>query len=143
MARGLFLLWYVLWGSSSFCRAWHGHPQSEVAEKGDFFGCQRFTSKTLSTLAINSIPRGGLLEGLNPFGYALTELGRAFLKMEGCADTDLGKFLSSLKTKRKTTKALKDQWLEVVRQAKSGQSMRIYRTMDDLIDFALKAGFIN
>ena len=136
-------MWYLLWGSSSFCRAWQGHPQSEVAEKVDLFNKrQRFHGKTLSTFAINSIPRGGLLEGLNPFGYALTELGRAFLKMEGCADTDLGKFLSSLKTKRKTTKALKDQWLEVVRQAKSGQSMRIYRTMDDLIDFALKAGFI-
>lgn len=38
---------------------------------------------------------------------------------------------------------MKDQWLEIVRVAKTGQSMRIYRRLDDIIAFCIKAGFLD
>lgn len=92
--------------------------------------------------------RGGAVNvfpaGYNPFGHSLTELGEKFLSFEGSLDSDLGKFLSTLKGgKRKTLATLKEQWQEITRVSKKGQSMRIWRTLDDIIDFCLKAGFID
>ena len=92
--------------------------------------------------------RGGAVNvfpaGYNPFGHSLTELGEKFLAFEGSLDSDLGKFLSTLKGgKRKTLATLKEQWQEITRVSKKGQSMRIWRTLDDIIEFCLKAGFID
>mmetsp|Transcript_42563 Transcript_42563/g.129144 ORF Transcript_42563/g.129144 Transcript_42563/m.129144 type:complete len:108 (-) Transcript_42563:355-678(-) len=92
-----------------------------------------------------SIPRGGgfIPSGYHPFGYGLTDLGRRYLEFDGSLDGDVGRFLASLKAGRKTKTVLKAQWLEVVRVSKQGQSMRILRTLDDLLDFSLKARFLD
>ena len=81
--------------------------------------------------------------GWNPLGYKITPLGQEFLTLDGSLDCDLGRFLASLKAGRRRTKALKASWLEIVRVSKTGQSMRIYRRLDDLILFSLRSGFIN
>jgi hypothetical protein len=87
---------------------------------------------------------GGLIpSGWNPFGYQITELGLEFLKYDGSLEGDVGRFIASLKSSRKTVSSIKANWLEIVRVAKTGQSMRIYRSLDELIKFALKAGFID
>lgn len=94
----------------------------------------------------HTIPRGGALPlpaGWHPYGYGLTDIGLSFLEFEGSRDSDIGRFLSSLKSGRKKQSVLREQWVEIVRVSKSGQSMRILRTMDDLIDFCIKAGFIS
>ena len=80
----------------------------------------------------------------NPFGHSLTDLGTQFLGYDGSLDSDIGKFLSTLKGgKRKTAAVMKEQWLEIVRVGKKAQGMRIYRQLDDIIEFCLKAGFID
>jgi hypothetical protein len=79
----------------------------------------------------------------NPFGYGLTDLGKQYLSFNGSTDSDVGRFLSTLKSGRKKDSTIKEQWLEIVRVSKQGQSMRIYRTLDDLIKFCLSAGFID
>jgi len=88
---------------------------------------------------------GGLLPaGYNPFGYLITPLGERFLEFgTTCLESDVGRFLASLKSKRKTRSALQAQWLEIVRVSKTGQSMRIYRTLQDLVDFCLAARLID
>ena len=106
---------------------------------------------TLTNVDILETPRGGAAaalnpfpSGYNPFGYGLTELGKEFLAFDGSLDSDVGRFLSSLKSgKRKSAAVMKEQWLEVVRVSKQGQSMRIYRKLDELISFCLKAGFLD
>eukprot|EP00568_Trieres_chinensis_P001228 CAMPEP_0183311126 /NCGR_PEP_ID=MMETSP0160_2-20130417/35298_1 /TAXON_ID=2839 ORGANISM="Odontella Sinensis, Strain Grunow 1884" /NCGR_SAMPLE_ID=MMETSP0160_2 /ASSEMBLY_ACC=CAM_ASM_000250 /LENGTH=135 /DNA_ID=CAMNT_0025475615 /DNA_START=44 /DNA_END=451 /DNA_ORIENTATION=- len=101
-------------------------------------------SRASPSSSVSTVPRGGsLLAGYHPLGYALTDLGSKFLEFDGSLDSDVGRFLASLKSGRKRRQALKDQWLEVVRVSKQGQSMRIYRTLDELIEFCLKAGFIS
>ena len=80
--------------------------------------------------------------GYNPFGYKITELGEEFLGFEGSLDSDVGRFLSSIRT-RKRFDAIKSQWLEILRVSKKGQSMRIYKSLQELIDFCLAAGFLN
>ena len=80
--------------------------------------------------------------GYNPFGYRITELGDSFLEFEGSLDSDVGRFLASLKTRKKLAE-LKSQWLEIVRVSKSSQTMRIYRTIDDLIAFCIKARLLD
>ena len=99
---------------------------------------------------IPHLPRGGAAAALNPFpagynplGYAVTDLGKTYLEFEGSLDSDVGRFLSTLKSKRKSKTALKEQWLEIVRVSKKAQSMRIYRKLDDMIEFCLSAGFID
>lgn len=90
--------------------------------------------------------RGGISlipAGYNPLGYALTDLGGKFLEFDGALECDVGRFLAGLKSGRKRFNTIKEQWLEVVRVSKKGQSLRIYRTLDDLIQFCLQAGFIN
>mmetsp|Transcript_54 Transcript_54/g.109 ORF Transcript_54/g.109 Transcript_54/m.109 type:complete len:157 (+) Transcript_54:194-664(+) len=90
-----------------------------------------------------SIRGGGIIPGgWNPMGYRITKLGEQFLSFDGTLDTDIGRFISSLK-RRKWKSTLKSEWLEILRASKSAQTMRIYRTLDDLLKFCLKAGFIN
>jgi hypothetical protein len=94
-----------------------------------------------------SVLRGGgianwIPAGYNPFGYKITELGMQFLEFEGSLDSDVGRFLASVKH-RKQLAELKAQWLEIVRVAKTGQTMRIYRTMDELISFCIKARLLD
>jgi hypothetical protein len=95
-----------------------------------------------------AVPRGGagisslIPAGYNPFGYQMTDLGTRFLEFEGSLDSDVGRFLASLKS-RKRRAALKDQWLEIVRVSKSAQTMRIYRTLDDLIQFCIQARLLD
>jgi len=107
------------------------------------------TSSALSDERISSL-RGGAAalnpfpSGYNPFGYSLTDFGKEYLDFEGSLDSDVGRFLSTLKGgQRKTAAVMKEQWLEIVRVSKKGQSMRIYRRIDELITFCLKAGFID
>lgn len=91
-------------------------------------------------------PRGGwtiVPSGYNPLGYKITELGKQFIKFGDSLECDVGRFLASLKAHRKRRKAIKEQWLEIVRASKQGQSMRIYRELDNLLDFCLRAGLIN
>lgn len=111
-----------------------------------------------SALVMSLLMRGGAASfnpfpsGYHPFGYGITDLGRSFLEFDGSIDSDIGKFLSTFKGgagvdggggKRKSTATMKDQWLEIVRVAKTGQSMRIYRRLDEIVDFCLKAGFLD
>ena len=105
--------------------------------------CFAISIYDISTLrggaALNPFP-----SGYNPMGYGLTDLGKQFLDFDGSLDSDVGRFLASLKSgKRKSKSVMKEQWLEVVRVSKQGQSMRVYRLLDELIAFCLKAGFID
>ncbi|KAI2494074.1 hypothetical protein MHU86_20478 [Fragilaria crotonensis] len=86
------------------------------------------------------IPRGGglLPGGWNPFGYKITELGEQYLGFHGSLDSDVGRFLASLKT-RKSAATLKAQWVEIIKVSKQGQSMRIYRMFQELLQFCLAA----
>lgn len=106
------------------------------------------TSHTKNCHVLQSIHeiRGGsnfMPSGWNPFGYKITKLGEDFLKYEGSLESDVGRFLKSLVNVRKTKATIKGSWLEVVRVAKTGQSMRIYRQLDALLQFCLSAGFID
>mmetsp|Transcript_25302 Transcript_25302/g.45823 ORF Transcript_25302/g.45823 Transcript_25302/m.45823 type:complete len:185 (+) Transcript_25302:247-801(+) len=90
--------------------------------------------------------RGGwkiIPAGWNPFGYKITSLGLRYLDFDGSIDGDVGRFLASVKSSRKTIPTVKEQWLEVVRVSKKGQSMRIYRNLEDLFDFCISAGLID
>jgi hypothetical protein len=106
-----------------------------------------YTGATCAATALSAVLSlsrcGGIFpSGYHPFGYALTELGERFLGFEGSKESDVGRFLASLKSGRKSKSTLKEQWLEVLRVSKSSQSLRIYRMLDELILFSLKAGFI-
>jgi hypothetical protein len=93
---------------------------------------------------ILSLRGGGIIPaGWNPFGYAMTSLGEEFLKFDGSLDCDIGRFIASLKASRKTKATIKETWLEIVRVSKTGQAMRVYRKIDEIIDFCLKAGLID
>jgi hypothetical protein len=95
-------------------------------------------------LLVVDIHRGGGLipAGYHPLGYKMTALGEIFLAFDGSMDSDVGRFLASLK-QRKSMNTIKGQWLEVVRVAKNAQSMRIYRKLPDLIDFCINAGLMD
>lgn len=88
---------------------------------------------------------GGFIPaGYHPFGYKITPLGEQFLEMhKNCLESDVGRFIASLKKTRKTFATLQQEWLEIVRVSKSGQTMRIYRTMKDMIEFCLAARLID
>ena len=128
------------------CYRYDGHEKnfnfsSPPSQKVTSIGQSR-TRNLLQTLQIRA-GASWLPAGYHPYGYGLTELGLEFLKFEGSLDSDIGRFLASLKTGRKKQKVLKEQWIEVVRVSKTGQSMRILRTLDDLIAFCVKVGFID
>lgn len=93
---------------------------------------------------VSQLRGGGWLiwAGYNPFGYKITKLGEEFLSYDGSLDSDVGRFLASVK-KRKTTKSIKDAWVEVVKASKTGQAMRIYRQIDKLLKLCLEMGLID
>jgi hypothetical protein len=100
----------------------------------------------LTNINVVLTTRGGSLipAGYNPFGYKITALGEQFLEIhKNCLESDVGRFIASLKSKRKTFATLQQEWLEIVRVSKSGQIMRIYRTMKDMIEFCLAARLID
>jgi hypothetical protein len=80
--------------------------------------------------------------GYHPFGYKITKLGESFLEFQGSLDSDVGRFLASLKSRKKLSE-LKSQWLEILRVSKTAQTMRIYRTLDDLIAFCITARLLD
>lgn len=89
--------------------------------------------------------RGGgwIPAGYNPMGYKISALGETFLEFgETCLESDVGRFLASIKT-RKTLSTIQSQWLEIVRVSKKGQSMRVYRNLQALIEFCLAARLID
>jgi hypothetical protein len=90
--------------------------------------------------------RGGgwfIPAGWNPFGYKLTALGEEFLSFQGSSESDVGRFLASLKSERKTAKTIKAQWLEVLRVSKTGQAARIYGNLSELTLHCVKSGYID
>lgn len=108
------------------------------------------TTTTITSAAVvaswQAIPRGGgwiVPAGWNPFGYKITALGEKYLQFDGSLQSDVGRFLASLKSARKTAANLKAQWLEIVRVSKEGQAMRVYRQLKDLLDFCVQAGLID
>lgn len=105
------------------------------------------TEATATTSTTNNVlleVRGGgyVPAGWNPFGYKISNLGEQYLAFGESLDSDVGRFLTSLKT-RKSTAALKAQWVEIVKVSKTGQTMRIYRTLSELLQFCLDAGLID
>ena len=104
----------------------------------------RMSSTTPLSELIHRHRGGGFFpSGYNPFGYKITTLGEEFLKFDGSLDSDVGRFLASIKDKRKSLSTIKSNWLEIVRVSKSAQSMRIYRTLEELVSFCLKAGLLD
>ena len=103
-------------------------------------------SSSATTLdAVFQVRGGGWIvpAGWNPLGYKITDLGEEFLSYDGALESDVGRFLASLKSGRKRFQTLKEQWLEVLRVSKTAQSMRIYKKLQDLLQFCLKAGLID
>mmetsp|Transcript_27847 Transcript_27847/g.88516 ORF Transcript_27847/g.88516 Transcript_27847/m.88516 type:complete len:130 (-) Transcript_27847:74-463(-) len=88
--------------------------------------------------------RGGFnpFAGINPFGYKITDLGEKFLAFDGSKESDLGRLLSSLKS-RKTTSQIKAEWIELVRFSKTAQAAHILRTLQELLDFLLATKMID
>lgn len=101
----------------------------------------------VSSLRIVYDLRGGCIPaGWNPFGCKLSELGERFLASEGARECDVGRFLASfkstLKSGRKSRSSVKSEWLEVLRYAKTEDSSRIYRTLEELLELCIAAGFL-
>ena len=125
----------------------HHHTHQDEQSKSLIINPSATTRKDTSTSPTPlNVPRGGFFKiipgGYNPFGYKVTKLGLKFLDFEGSLDSDVGRFLTSIRA-RKRLADIKAQWLEIVRASKTGQSMRIYRTLDDLIAFCLQAGLLD
>ncbi|KAL7566629.1 hypothetical protein ACA910_003464 [Epithemia clementina (nom. ined.)] len=133
----------------------HHHPRTfasllQIIPRGG--GSNLVVSSSSSSWWTSSLAFFLFLAGRHPFGYKLTALGEEFLSLEGSLDGDVGRFLASFRSSssgsgnnskpRKRLATLKAQWLEVVRVAKTRQAMRIYRTLDELIQFCVKAGFL-
>jgi hypothetical protein len=119
----------------------HGvHEASSTTDSDAAFALTKIPSAVLTI-------RGGgsyfIPSGWNPLGYKITALGDEYLNFDGSLESDLGRFLSSLKSHRKRFPALRDQWVEILRVSKTAQSMRIRRQLEKLLKFALKAGLID
>ena len=102
--------------------------------------------RTSSNDVVSSLRGGGqyfIPAGYNPTGYKITATGLEFLAFEGSPECDVGRFIASLKAGRKRKATLKASWLEIVRVSKTGQAMRIYRNIDDIIKFCIKTGLID
>ena len=106
----------------------------------------RQVSDIVSRECCLDIPRGGswllIPPGWNPWGYCVTGLGEEFLTYDGSIESDVGRFLASLK-KRKRFAALKEQWLEIVRVSKSAQTMRIYRQLNELLQLCIRMRLVD
>jgi hypothetical protein len=141
MRRNVFLLYFVLFVSSSWAVVAAERRTIKLslgAEAQSAFTGRRFAK-------VLDVPRGGgwfVPAGWNPFGYKITTLGDEFLSYDGSLDCDVGRFLASLKN-RKRFSDIKSNWLEIVRVAKTGQAMRIYKNLQDMIQLCLKAGLID
>ena len=89
---------------------------------------------------------GSLFAGMHPLGIKLTPLGERFLELHDARESDLGRYLASLKGTlkmgRKTKINIKSEWLEVVRFSKTAEATRIYQSLEELYKFALDAGLI-
>jgi hypothetical protein len=87
---------------------------------------------------------GGYLSSrrLESTATRITALGEAFLAFDGSLDGDVGRSWQVSEC-RKRMSAMKEQWLEVVRVSKSGQTMRVYRQLQELLDFCLQAGLVD
>ena len=136
LKRKFFFLFYI-----SLCFASSHETYSHSLLKPVFF----VNANAKSTPCVpTAVPRGGafLPAGWNPFGYRITPLGEQFLSFDGSLESDVGRFLASLKT-RKSAAVLKSQWIEIVKVSKTGQTMSIYRMLQDLLNFCVAAGFIN
>jgi hypothetical protein len=121
---------------------------AEVDSASSFYShATRSLSSLLTDRKVLLDLRGGglfLPAGYHPFGYKITPLGEQFLEIhKNCLESDVGRFIASLKNKRKTFSTLQQEWLEIVRVSKSGQIMRIYRTMKDMIEFCIAARLID
>ena len=143
---------FILVEGSNNCRGTvdNNAPWKRLSSNNQSINHKTISTKTLlDNKSILSVLRGGALgfpAGYNPFGYGLTDLGKEYLNFDGSLDSDVGRFLSTLKGRsgsRKSEAVMKEQWLEIVRVSKTGQSMRIYRKLEELIGFCLKAGFID
>jgi hypothetical protein len=96
-----------------------------------------------ATTTFSNMRGGGLIPaGYHPLGYKMTPLGEQFLAFPGSLDSDLGRFLAAIR-ERKTFTTIKSQWLEIVRVSKNTQSMRVYRTLQELIEFCLSVGLLD
>ncbi len=117
----------------------------KYTEKLQIFGVQIQDTALKSTTVQQTIDlRGGsIFAGYHPLGYGITQLGLQYLEFDGSLDSDVGRFLAGFKSGRKRQSVAKEQWLEIVRVSKTGQSMRIYRKLDELIAFCVKAGFLS
>ena len=114
-----------------------------IEEQGTVVVRNYFDTSTAETKKCLYIRGGSIFAGWNPFGYGITSLGLQFLGFDGSLDSDVGRFLASFKSGRKREQQLKQQWLEIVRVSKAGQSMRIYRKIDELLSFCVKSGFLS
>ena len=89
---------------------------------------------------------GSLFAGMHPLGIKLTPLGERFLDLHDARESDLGRYLASLKGTlkmgRKTKINIKSEWLEVVRFSKTAEATRIYQSLEELYKFSLDAGLI-
>lgn len=144
MKRGASLLCLLALCLSAFQGV--AHPHSFIT-KSSLDRLVNSRPRDVSSLCVACDLRGGCIPaGWNPFGYKLSELGERFLASEGARDCDVGRFLASfnstLKSGRKTRASVKSEWLEVLRYAKTEESSRIYRTLDDLLNLCIAAGFI-
>eukprot|EP00934_Nitzschia_sp_Nitz4_P001029 Nitzschia sp. Nitz4//scaffold65_size103378//19010//19339//NITZ4_004457-RA/size103378-exonerate_protein2genome-gene-0.1-mRNA-1//1//CDS//3329556213//1029//frame0 len=97
-----------------------------------------FVSKVQNTL-------GKLFpSGYHPLGYKVTPLGQKYLEFGStCLNSDVGRLLASIRSKRKSLSVLQMEWLEIVRVSHKGQAMRVYRSLEALIEFCLEAGLID
>ena len=136
----LFLLAIHSWDGNPVATAWKPRKSScSLSQRADSHHVATTTTATTTRL------RGGgswFPAGYHPLGYKITELGEQFLAIEGSLEGDIGRFLASLK-RRKTVNALKRNWLEVVRVAKTAQAMRIRRKLEEYIAFCLAANLID
>ena len=146
MTRALRWTLFILMGVIIFLDAIEAiESNSRQVTPRSILSTPKSNDKETIALVVDGLPRGGgwmVPSGWNPWGYKLTSLGEEFLSYGGSNDGDIGRFLASVKT-RKRLSEIKNNWLEVVRVAKTGQSMRIYKNLTAIIEFCLKAGLID
>lgn len=150
IVRSALLGWFLL-GSTAVASMPGRNPSRDNAlfSKSLLPRTETCSSVNQNIDVVLAIPRGGgawfpwfFPPGWNPFGYKLTSLGEEFLKYDGSVNSDVGRFLAGLK-QRKRFYSIKEQWLEILRVSKSGQSMRIYKQLNELIAFCLRAHLID
>ena len=140
MPRFAFLWCFILFLCASFS---HFISAERAQLSAPLLSCASSSLRHHDKHTYLSVRGGGLFPaGWHPMGYKITSVGETFLSFDGSLDSDVGRFLGSLK-KRVTKNTLKAYWLEIVRVAKTGQAMRVYRQIDKLLEFCLSAGLIN